>query len=263
MTPSKVGLLPYALVESTQRLTVALAEHRRWTDNPHIRTKCLVYAGLLAHYAQDAAQPLHLTIHYDGRALKNRTSPRKGIHLKIDALLGKLKVSDEEIIRDLPVKRFDNLFAAVLAQLRRSHAQVEAVYELEPKLPDLLAPIEAGGEVEAFARDRARVAVSFAASLFVTAWEDSAKIKFPKWHEREGEGPPPASTRDTTPQKQGVGRAAAISRSPARIAGAALVLPPSRTRLLDYFPTSPPSRGSISAPSTTFTSREAGVSLLK
>ena len=74
--PSKVGLLPYAITEWTQRLSVALAEHRKWPDNPHIRAKALVYAGMLAHYAADLCQPLHTTIHYDGRAKADKSSPR-------------------------------------------------------------------------------------------------------------------------------------------------------------------------------------------
>ena len=60
--PAAVGLAPYAITEWTQRLTVAFAEHRRWPNDPNIQTKCLVYAGLLAHYAQDLCQPLHTTM---------------------------------------------------------------------------------------------------------------------------------------------------------------------------------------------------------
>ena len=57
--PSKVGLVPYAVIEWTQQLSLAFAEHRRWPDDPHIQAKCLVYAGLLSHYAADLCQPLH------------------------------------------------------------------------------------------------------------------------------------------------------------------------------------------------------------
>ncbi|MCD6364658.1 MAG: hypothetical protein J7M14_02160, partial [Planctomycetes bacterium] len=78
--PNHVGMLPYAVTEWTQRLMVAFAEYRKWPDNPHVHTKCLVYAGLLAHYAEDACQPLHTTIHYDGRATADGRSPRSGIH---------------------------------------------------------------------------------------------------------------------------------------------------------------------------------------
>ena len=51
---SYVGTLPYAVTDWTYRLAIGLAEYRRWPDNPAIQTKCLVYAGILAHYAQDA-----------------------------------------------------------------------------------------------------------------------------------------------------------------------------------------------------------------
>ena len=61
LDPSKVGLLPYAVAEWTERLTIAFAEHRRWPDDPRVEQKCLVYAGMLAHYAEDLCQPLHVT----------------------------------------------------------------------------------------------------------------------------------------------------------------------------------------------------------
>ena len=47
-------------------LAVAFAEYRKWPDNPMIQHKCFLYAGFLAHYAQDMCQPLHLTINFDG-----------------------------------------------------------------------------------------------------------------------------------------------------------------------------------------------------
>jgi len=184
LDPTKVGLLPYAVTEWTQRLAVALAEHRKWPDNPHIKAKCLVYAGILSHYAEDLCNPLHTTIHYDGRARKDGTSPRTGIHLKTDALLGKVKSSSEELAKDLPVKRFERIFPAVLAELHRSHALVEKVYRLEDDLPALADPIEAGSEVEKFAIERIRRSAAFTASLYVTAWRKSESIKIPDWHKR-------------------------------------------------------------------------------
>ena len=89
VAPEKAGLLPYAVIEWTQRLTLAFAEHRKWPDDPHIRAKCLVYASNLAHYAADLCQPLHTTIHFDGRADEGGSSPRTGIHQKVDGLLHK------------------------------------------------------------------------------------------------------------------------------------------------------------------------------
>ena len=39
-------------------------------------------------------------------------------------------------------------------------------------------------EVRAFATDRMRAAISFTASLYRTAWEESAELKVPSWLKR-------------------------------------------------------------------------------
>src|SRR5581483_6890740 len=62
LDPSKVGLVPYAIAEGTERLAIAFAEHRKWPQNPYIQQKALVYAGRLAHYSCDLCMPLHTTI---------------------------------------------------------------------------------------------------------------------------------------------------------------------------------------------------------
>ena len=37
LDPERVGLVPYAITEWTERLAVAFAEHRKWPDNSHHR----------------------------------------------------------------------------------------------------------------------------------------------------------------------------------------------------------------------------------
>lgn len=182
LKPTQVGLLPYAITEWTQRLTVALAEHRRWPSDPAIQSKCLVYAGLLAHYAADACQPLHTTIHWDGRALADGRSPRSGIHIRVDALPAKLTVTTAELIEGLKAEALEELFPAILAEIQRSHALVDRVYELEAQLPPMEGDPPLPPDVAAFAQERMQAAAVFTASLYLTAWRDSAKIEIPDWH---------------------------------------------------------------------------------
>ncbi len=184
LNPSKVGYAPYAIVEWTQRLTVALAEHRRWPGNPHIRAKCLVYAGILSHYAQDACQPLHTTIHYDGMAKRDGSSPRTGLHAKVDALMHKAPAPTGKV-RPAACK---DLFASVLAQLRRSHRLVDKVYEIARHFPDVDDPLPADSPAAAFAAERLKACAEFTASLYLTAWRNSAKIELPEWHKRRPAG---------------------------------------------------------------------------
>ena len=178
-----VGLLPYAVTEWTQRLTVAFAEHRRYPDNAAIQAKCLVYAGLLAHYAQDLCQPLHTTIHYDGCVGVDGESPKTGIHTKIDALIGKLPAARAA---DMPrrIEAFEDLFQGVVEELYVSHQLVDTVYSLQADLPDEEVPLAPDGKAEAFARQRRIAAARFTARLYVTAWANSADLTFPDWYAR-------------------------------------------------------------------------------
>lgn len=181
----RVGALPYAITEWTQRLMLAFAEHRRWPDDPDIQAKCLTYAGLLAHYAEDLCQPLHTTVHFDGRVAKpGDPPPHSGIHFKMDRLFRKLHTPDAEVVADLQSEPFDDLFAAVVAELKRSHALVDQVYALESALPEGDAENINDPKVEAFALDRLRTSVVFTASLFHTAWVKSADVQLHDWADR-------------------------------------------------------------------------------
>jgi len=186
LQPAKVGFVPYAVVEWTQRLTIAFAEHRKWPADPRIRGKCLVYAGILSHYAQDACQPLHTTIHYDGRAKADGTSPRTGIHGRVDGLLSRAPGVKPGAIR---CTAYEDVFAAVTARLREAHGLVDKVYQLDEHIPPgpptrPAGPLPADSPAAAFAAERLAAAAEFTASLFLTAWRDSAKIALPDWHRR-------------------------------------------------------------------------------
>ncbi len=184
LDPKRVGLAPYAVIEWTQRLTIAFAEHRRWPDNPHIQAKCLVYAGTLAHYAQDITQPLHTTIHYNGRVDADGVRTPSDIHQRIDALPGKLPADEQPDIDADAALPADDLFAAIVAQLQASHALVDSVYDIEADLPAFDEPLDPEGPAADFARERLAAAATFTAKLYATAWQDSADIELPDWHRR-------------------------------------------------------------------------------
>lgn len=191
LTPQLVGFLPYATAEAVERLTLAFAEHRRWPEDPRIQQKALVYAGLLAHYAGDLEQPLHTSIHHDGRALPDHSSPHTGIHTLTDALFDTVPLDVAALTRELPVRDLGDHWAAIATELAASHALVDEVYRLEPLMR---LDVDRGDappppELAAFAGERFRTTASFLASLFYTAWQRSAAIQLPPWLHRE---PPPA-----------------------------------------------------------------------
>lgn len=216
VAPNNVGILPYSLLESVQRLTMTFAEYRRYPDDVAIQQKTLVYAGWLAHYAGDLEQPLHTTIHHDGRALPDNSSPKTGIHQLVDGLFERVPFDEALVTRNLPIHAYPDAWAAIQAELARSHALVDHVYSLEPALrkafpppPPTATPVPATAgrpsppahvkpmtiaalapvavmpsSVTTFTTERFRATASFLASLYRTAWEQSAAIQLPSWLER-------------------------------------------------------------------------------
>ncbi len=181
LKPSKVGFLPYAVAEWTERLTVAFAEYRKWPDNPMIQYKCYVYAGFLAHYAQDMCQPLHLTVHFDGIVQKDGTKLHAGIHEKVDASIEVLKLDPAELAKGQQVKPVGDLMPVIVQQLKAEHSLVDRIYELVDDYQDLKNPSSA---LLDFTKDRSREAVRWTASLYLAAWKLSEELKLPGWLER-------------------------------------------------------------------------------
>lgn len=178
----RAGLLRHAIVEGSERLALCFAEQRRWPAEAAIAEKCRVYAGWLAHYAADLEQPLHTTIHHDGWALPSGEPPFTGIHQRIDALFERVAFDAASSLAGVELRRIVELGPAVAAELAASHALIDAVYALEPRLDDELGV--ADPQVVAFTCARYRAAARFVAELFLWSWERSAEIELPSWLER-------------------------------------------------------------------------------
>jgi hypothetical protein len=219
--PEDVGILPYSLLEAVQRLTTTFAEHRRYPEDVYIQQKALVYAGWLAHYAGDLEQPLHTTIHHDGRALPDGSTPKTGIHQLVDGLFERVPFDEAAVIHHLPIYVYPDAWDAIQCELAASHALIDRVFELEPELrkafppppptptpvpgtngtasppvspkpaPTAAAtpPAAIPSPVRTFTEERFRATASFLASLYRTAWEQSAAIQLPSWLERPGPMP--------------------------------------------------------------------------
>lgn len=174
VAPRQVGELPYAIVEGAEQLALAFAEHRRWPSDEAIRASCLLAAGRLSHYLADLTQPLHTTIHHDGRVRGRSESPRTGIHSRVDGLLD----TRAELGRVEPLAVHD-LWATVRRELEASHARVEEVYRLESGLGARGSrPTDA---VATWAAERRRAAVALTSGVWVWSWERSAAIEVPDW----------------------------------------------------------------------------------
>ena len=140
LAPRTIGTLPYAVAEWTERLVLAFAEHRKWPDNPMIQYKCFLYAGFLAHYAQDMCQPLHLTIHFDGIRQEDGTRLHAGIHEKVDSAIERLKLDPTELAKAQKVEDVGDLMPAIIKQVKAGFSLVDSVYELAEDWKDLKKP---------------------------------------------------------------------------------------------------------------------------
>jgi hypothetical protein len=181
LEPRKVGTLPYALAEWTERLAVAFAEYRKWPDNPMIQNKCFLYAGFLAHYAQDMCQPLHLTINFDGIKQPDGTRLHQGIHEKVDSAIEFLEFKPMDLARGQRIEAVDDLMPVIIKQIKTGHNLVDNVYALAEDWKNLKNPTP---DLVEFTLIRARESVRWTASLYLTAWKLSEGIRLPGWLDR-------------------------------------------------------------------------------
>ena len=184
LDPEKVGFLPYEIIEATERLALSFAEHRKYPQNSYIQQKCLVYAGLLGHYSEDACQPLHVTLHHNGRVnTDGEIIAHKGIHYKVDAIIEHVGFTPNQLTKGLEIQALDDLGKDVLTVILTKHSEVKKLYELADQFPSenetdpTLSP-----EVADFVKHMAVSATQFTAQLYLTAWQMSKDITFPSWY---------------------------------------------------------------------------------
>lgn len=177
--PSMVGFVPYAAHEWYERLVLALAEYRKHPDDRNVQAKVLYIAGVMSHFTADMTQPLHTTVDYDGRANPDGSSPRTGIHAKVDALLDRRPPLDMK----LNIEAEKDIFAVFVRAIMESHGKVEKVYALEKRLPTpgVEGDVKPDAEVQALAGERFLAAVKLTATAWYSAWIQSKDIEVPGW----------------------------------------------------------------------------------
>ena len=173
--PERTGMLPYALMEHFDRLTIAFYDYRQDPDNEAVRVKCLVYAGILSHYAGDAAMPLHTTRDYDGRKGPDGKLQQRGIHARIDSFPEKHGLTWEEMSRGLEAREIPDVWKHVVQTIQESHQHVNRCYEMDTT-GAFDRPTE---QSRAFILERCRTGAQFTMDLYYTAWKRSAGLKPP------------------------------------------------------------------------------------
>lgn len=138
------GLLPFAILELHERLTIAFSQWRAEMDpskKAWIEQRVLNDAGILGHFVADAANPHHTTVHHNGWA-DNWPNPRgftteRTFHGRFESEFVRTHIRVEDVlpVAVAPVHNVTELRPAVLAHIRASHAQLERLYELEQQEP--------------------------------------------------------------------------------------------------------------------------------
>ncbi len=179
-----VGFLPFRIIEVYQRLTTEFAHWRMTnssTNRDWIEARILNDAGIMGHYAVDAAQPHHTTIHFNGWD-ENSPNPRgyttdRGFHSQFESGFVRAHVSYEDLPPLMPrsPRRLRNVRGAIWEHVRESNATVERLYELEK-----LHGFESGGtphpdNVE-FAVERLAAGAEMLAAIWWTAWLESEDV---------------------------------------------------------------------------------------
>lgn len=200
LLPEKVGLQPYIVMETYERLIVAFREYRhalRDHQSPeYAKRDAILYAGWLGHYVGDGANPLHTTVQYNGWTGANPKSytTANTVHWKMegqfvaDNIKG-LQFADR--VSAMPQK-LDRPFLDYLAYLQSSHEQVERCYQLEKQ-----GGFDGEGTPESreFLEQRLAAGAEMLRNVWYTAWLASAQDP-PPWipskpADRPGNAPPP------------------------------------------------------------------------
>ena len=177
--PSVAGVLPYAMLELTQRMRVAF---RQWRNAPNdtergwIEARIINDAGTLGHYVADGSNPAHTSIHYNGWAGANpngyATDTRFHGRFESAFVQTQVKLADvaPSVVRTATV--FPALRPAIIAYFLQTHGDVERLYQL-----DKAAPFNADNTTpanKAFAVERLAAGATMLRDLWWTAWITSA-----------------------------------------------------------------------------------------
>ncbi len=181
LTPEKVGMQPYAADEVWERLKAGMREYRSLAaanaDTRPVEGAILFYAGWLGHYVADGAQPLHVTIQYNGwtGANPNGYTTQHKIHSQFESsyVSANIKAADvASLVSASPAKALQgDVFDGYVDYLRHTGGLVDRTYQIE----------KTGGfagagtaEAKSFTEERLAAGAIELRDLIYTAWVRSA-----------------------------------------------------------------------------------------
>ncbi|MCI0434188.1 MAG: hypothetical protein L0271_11215 [Gemmatimonadetes bacterium] len=177
------GLLAFHILELHQRLTIGFSQWRKSSDARErrwIEQRIINDAGILGHYAADAANPHHTTIHHngwaDGAPNPNGYTTERDFHARFEAEFVGAHATLEDVVAGLgpEVRRLADPRADTWAFILSSHSRLETLYQLEKRARFSATTRSASHLV--FATERLAAGADFLRSLWLTAWLNSESL---------------------------------------------------------------------------------------
>jgi len=179
-----VGFLPFRILEMYQRLAIGFAHWRltpAGSDRNWIQARILNDAGIISHYAVDAAQPHHTTIHFNGWA-EGSPNPMgfttdREFHSRFESRFVRAHLTFDDLPPRMPPspRELRDVRSAIWAHVRSSNATVDHLYELE-KEHGFEADAPPHPDTREFALERLTAGAEMLAALWWTAWLESEAI---------------------------------------------------------------------------------------
>jgi hypothetical protein len=173
-----VGLLPFRILELTQRLRVDFRRWRRETDpatRRWIEQRIVDDAGILGHFVADMSNPAHTTKHHNGWVGDNPRgyTTERTFHSRFESAFVQARVTAADVRPLVPTtpRVHENAREAVRDYLARSHGELTRLYELEKT-----ARFDAANtrpEHRRFAAERLAAGTTMLRDLWWTAWVTS------------------------------------------------------------------------------------------
>ena len=179
------GLLPYRMLELTQRLRVQFKLWRNTTDpekRAFIESRIINDAGILGHYVADGANPHHTSVHHNGWVGANPKgyATDRDFHWRFESsyVQKNLRLPDVTALMTSPAVVRAPVRDSIVTYLRRSHDQLDTLYSIDKRArfdSTTTAP-----ENRRFTARRLAAGAEMLRDLWWTAWETSALPPAPR-----------------------------------------------------------------------------------
>ncbi|HXG59338.1 MAG TPA: hypothetical protein VNL91_09980 [Thermoanaerobaculia bacterium] len=179
---SDPGFLPWRIAELSELL---VTQWRLWRaavpgspEQKIIERDIIHHAGILGHYAGDAANPHHATANYNGWVLGPNPEGFASdceVHARFESVYVAHAVEASQVVPKVGApSRYDDYFAAALAFIRHSNALVPQLYRIDRDGGfDIFRPVRP--DAHAFATDRLAAGASFLRDLWWSTWRNAAE----------------------------------------------------------------------------------------